>query len=131
MIDKIILFLDSLFNKVDSKNNSRFLKYIGYVCQYLKDRNNDDAAVQDYKNLPASFDGWSFECVECPQQRNGNDCGIFAIKFAECAIYEDDRSKLLFNFNHKNISMIRREICRKILFTTDGEYNSGMSFQPK
>ena len=40
--------------------------------------------VRDKKGQEVDFSEWSVVFPDCPQQRNGFDCGVFAIKFAEC-----------------------------------------------
>ena len=40
--------------------------------------------VRDKKGQDVDFSKWSVVFPDCPQQRNGFDCGVFAIKFAEC-----------------------------------------------
>lgn len=46
--------------------------------QYLKDESLDK------KKVPFDMSDWSIECIrDCPQQKNGSDCGVFSCQFAE------------------------------------------------
>lgn len=38
----------------------------------------------DKRKIPFDTSDWTIECVsDCPQQRNGSDCGVFSCMFAE------------------------------------------------
>ncbi|XP_070506274.1 sentrin-specific protease-like isoform X2 [Chironomus tepperi] len=46
--------------------------------QYLKDES------MDKRKIPFDTSDWTIECVrDCPQQKNGSDCGVFSCQFAE------------------------------------------------
>jgi sentrin-specific protease 1 len=45
---------------------------------YLKEES------MDKRKIPFDTSDWSLECVrDCPQQKNGSDCGVFSCQFAE------------------------------------------------
>ena len=77
----VINFKDKRLEMYDSMGCSEE-DYFQAMRDYLK------AESQDKLGRPFDLTGWTdFACPrdECPQQANGNDCGMFAICFAECA----------------------------------------------
>ena len=73
--------------------------------------------MKDHQKIPDTSVGWVVKPVDCPQQKNGNDCGVFAIIFAEAAMSVDHPAMLSFEFNQDNIPAIRKYICHRILVT--------------
>jgi sentrin-specific protease 1 len=46
--------------------------------QYLQDES------MDKKKVRFDTSDWTMECIrDCPQQKNGSDCGVFSCQFAE------------------------------------------------
>lgn len=73
--------------------------------QYLKDES------MDKKKKPFDMSDWSFECVrDCPQQRNGSDCGVFSCMFAEFLTLN---SKVSFDQQH--MQYFRRKMVFEIV----------------
>jgi hypothetical protein len=58
---------------------------------------------------PADWD--QFEELEVPQQRNGTDCGIFALLFA---LYRAE-GRGDFNFDQRHMAYCRRQICHDFI----------------
>ena len=115
---RTILCLDSL-NSTTEIRNRRCETYTSHVCDYLSDRNRDRKCAKDHQKLPDRSVEWDVRSIyDCPHQSNYKDCGIFAIKFVEAAMSEDDPSKLSFNFNQDTIPLIRKYICHRILVTS-------------
>lgn len=73
--------------------------------QYLKDESMDKRKIQ--------FDtsDWTIECVrDCPQQRNGSDCGVFSCMFAE---FLSRDGKVTFDQQH--MQYFRRKMVFEIM----------------
>lgn len=64
----------------------------------------------DKKKVPYNTSDWSVECVrDCPQQRNGSDCGVFSCMFAE---FVSRDSKISFEQEH--MQYFRRKMVYEI-----------------
>ena len=71
--------------------------------RYLQDEANE-------RHVQFNRDDWTCEVKEVPQQKNGYDCGVFTIIFADL-LSED----LPLNFSQENITQFRRKIVADIL----------------
>jgi len=70
--------------------------------QYLKDES------MDKRKIPFDTSDWTIECVrDCPQQKNGSDCGVFSCQFAE---FISRDSNISFEQQHMQLFR-RRMIC--------------------
>lgn len=84
MVDKTIRYYDSMGHP-----NQPVLQAL---AQYLKDES------MDKRKIPFDSSGWKIECVrDCPQQRNGSDCGVFSCMFAE---FLSRDAKVTFDQDH-------------------------------
>ena len=58
-----------------------------------------------------NYDEWHLQHVEnLPQQTNGFDCRVFALKYADCAAKDAD-----INFEQKDMPLMRRRMMLEIL----------------
>lgn len=72
---------------------------------YLQDES------MDKRKIPFDTSDWTIECVkDCPQQRNGSDCGVFSCMFAEFISRE---SKISFDQQH--MPYFRRKMIFEII----------------
>lgn len=72
--------------------------------QYLKDES------MDKKKMPFDTSDWVLECVaDCPQQKNGSDCGVFSCQFAEFISRDSPIS-----FEQQHMPYIRRKMIYEI-----------------
>ncbi|CAL9223854.1 unnamed protein product [Arabidopsis halleri] len=96
--ERKFLYLDSLVNGVDHTILNALAKYLV-----------DEAKEKSKKNIDVS--SWDMEYVkECPQQLNGNDCGMFMLK------YIDFYSRgLSLQFSQKDIPYFRLRTANEIL----------------
>ena len=64
----------------------------------------------DKKNKEFDNSGWSSECIrDCPQQKNGSDCGVFSCQFAEFVSRDSDIS-----FQQAHMPYFRRKMIYEI-----------------
>ena len=79
------------------------------VAEALAEWYKLDRADKKKEDLPV--DRWPIELWECPQQRNGYDCGMFAAKFCDFLGRDAD-----FSFGQEHMGLFRKrlvaEICR-------------------
>lgn len=72
--------------------------------KYLQDESLDK------RKIPFDTSDWKLECVrECPQQRNGSDCGVFSCMFAEFATRDSPIS-----FDQQHMQYFRRKMVLEI-----------------
>jgi sentrin-specific protease 1 len=68
------------------------MQVLNALENYLKEESLDK------RKIPFDTSSWTIECVrDCPQQRNGSDCGVFSCMFAEFLSRE---SKVSFDQQH-------------------------------
>lgn len=73
----IINFKNKTIRYYDSMGHPNHI-VLDALEQYLKDES------MDKKKVPFDMSDWTMECVrDCPQQKNGSDCGVFSCQFAE------------------------------------------------
>lgn len=74
------------------------------LSQYLKDESLDK------KKVPFNMSDWTIECVrDCPQQKNGSDCGVFSCQFAEFICRNSSIS-----FEQQHMTYFRRKMICEI-----------------
>lgn len=73
----IIHFKNKTIKYYDSMGHPNYM-VLEALENYLKEESLDK------RKTPFDTSDWSFECVrDCPQQKNGSDCGVFSCQFAE------------------------------------------------
>lgn len=73
--------------------------------QYLQEES------MDKRKIPFDTKDWKIECIrDCPQQRNGSDCGVFSCMFAEFLTRD---SKISFDQQH--MQYCRRKMVLEIV----------------
>lgn len=73
--------------------------------RYLEDES------MDKRNIQLDTSDWTAECIrDCPQQRNGSDCGVFSCMFAE---FLSRDSKITFDQQH--MQYFRRKMIVEII----------------
>ena len=60
--------------------------------------------------------GWKWLSPNCPQQRNGHDCGVFVCQFAKCLVFGDDIANITQEFVNSCRSSMGQEIKDEILY---------------
>jgi len=86
---------ESKINYYDSLGSSESGVFFEKMQLYLR--------AEFHKTKPgADFADWDTSVEECPQQTNGNDCGVFAMTYAEYI----SRSFAPFNFGQVCVKMI-------------------------
>eukprot|EP00038_Savillea_parva_P010682 m.191978 g.191978 ORF g.191978 m.191978 type:complete len:820 (-) comp18530_c0_seq1:14-2473(-) len=72
-----------------------------------------DKEWQDKHGHPFDFDGWEdVRSNQCPQQRNGFDCGMFALKFAD---FRSRDKHTPFSFTQNHIEYFRQRATIELL----------------
>lgn len=99
----IIHMRDKSIRYYDSMGHSN-MAVLEALRQYLNDES------MDKRNVPFDTSDWTIECVrDCPQQRNGSDCGVFSCMFAE---FVSRDSKISFEQQH--MQYFRRKMIYEI-----------------
>lgn len=64
----------------------------------------------DKRKISLDTSDWTLECVrDCPQQKNGSDCGVFSCQFAEFISRDSTVS-----FEQQHMPYIRRKMIYEI-----------------
>jgi sentrin-specific protease 1 len=95
MRKKTIHYYDSLGNQNRQVLNA--------LKEYLQ------AESMDKKKVPFDPTDWTMECVDCPQQTNNCDCGVFACQFAEFVSRDSPIS-----FDQQHMPYFRRKMIYEI-----------------
>jgi len=100
----IIHMRDKTLRYYDSMGHPN-MPVLGALENYLKEESLDK------KKVPFDTSDWTIECVrDCPQQRNGSDCGVFSCMFAE---FLSRDSKVTFDQQH--MQYFRRKMVYEII----------------
>lgn len=95
--DKAIRYYDSM--------GHQNLQVIDALRKYLQDES------MDKRKIPLDTSDWTVECIrDCPQQRNGSDCGVFSCMFAEF-ITRDSK----ISFDQQHMQYFRRKMVFEIV----------------
>lgn len=100
---------DKRFEYYDSDGNGTGAEHLAHIRQWFKDehrcRTEEDLNLED----------WVYHsCDRTPQQTNGDDCGVFVLKFAECVALDvdfDDTSMPRPPFGQEHMPILRDRIC--------------------
>lgn len=113
--NKRVVYYDSLYGRRSrqyKRVTSNLIRWIGDdTKQKVKDLHEDDRISTDSEEWETWF-GYNDE--GCPQQENGNDCGVFVCMFALHVIHD---SRMWFK--QEDITSCRRMIAHEILTVND------------
>jgi sentrin-specific protease 1 len=99
--DKEILYFDSM------KRKGKGTKYNKALLQWLVDE------ARTKKNINLNTSEWKLKDMDCPQQHNGYDCGVFLIMAAN--FISDNLRVVEDNYGQAHMPFFRLKIASDIL----------------